>query len=154
MDQDVAKIYGGKVRVRACGICWEANRLLMVNHSSITPTDFWSPPGGGVEFGQSVSETLKKEFKEETGLIIRPGNFLFGCEFIEHPIHSIELFYEVTVEAGQLKTGCDPEIQIIKDVRFLSMDEIKGIPSGELHGIFRVTSSPASLQDLRGFFRI
>jgi 8-oxo-dGTP diphosphatase len=126
----------------------------MVNHASITPTDFWAPPGGGVEFGQPVNETLRKEFKEETGLNIRPGDFLFGCEFIQKPIHSIELFYAVTIDSGTLKTGSDPEIQIIKDVRFLSPLEIGNIPSGELHGIFRLVDSPAALQDLRGFFRI
>jgi 8-oxo-dGTP diphosphatase len=110
MDKEVAKIYGDKVRVRACGICWEADRLLMVNHSSITPTNFWAPPGGGVEFGESIGDTLTKEFAEETGLKIKPGDFLFGCEFIKRPIHSIELFYSVTVHDGKLKTGHDPEM--------------------------------------------
>jgi 8-oxo-dGTP diphosphatase len=154
MNNEVARIYGDKVRVRACGICWQEGRLLMVNHSSITPTNFWAPPGGGVEFGDSVADTLKKEFKEETGLLIEPGEFLFGCEFIEKPIHSIELFYRVSVKSGQLKTGRDPEIQIIKEVRFLSPEEIRNIPGKELHGIFRLIDSPVGLQDLRGFFRI
>jgi 8-oxo-dGTP diphosphatase len=154
MDAEIAKVYGDKVRVRTCGICWKDGRLLMVNHSLVTPTNFWAPPGGGVEFGQSVSETLRKEFKEETGLQITPGNFLFGCEYIQKPIHSIELFYSVTVDSGTLKSGYDPELQIIRDVRFLSTEEIQCIPSGELHGIFRLINSPAALNDLRGFFRI
>jgi 8-oxo-dGTP diphosphatase len=154
MEEKVAKIYGGKVRVRACGICWQADRLLMVNHAAITATDFWAPPGGGVEFGQSVSDTLKKEFREETGLDIIPGPFLFGCEYIQKPIHSIELFYAVETNAGQLRKGHDPEVQIIKDVRFLSAGEIGKIPPHELHGIFRLTASPTDLQHLRGFFTI
>jgi 8-oxo-dGTP diphosphatase len=154
VDHEVAKIYGDKVRVRACGICWKEERLLMVNHASITPTNFWAPPGGGIEFGQSVAETLKKEFHEETGLTIAPGEFLFGCEYIEKPIHSIELFYAVSIVSGRLKTGHDPEIQIIKEVRFLSPGEIEKIPAMELHGIFRFIDSPAALQGLRGFFRL
>jgi 8-oxo-dGTP diphosphatase len=154
MDAEVAKVYGNKVRVRACGICWKDGRLLMVNHSSITPTNFWAPPGGGVEFGQPVNETLKRELREETGLHITPGDFLFGCELIQKPIHTIELFYSVTVNSGILKRGSDPELQIIQDVRFLSPEEIRHIPSGELHGIFRLISSPAALNDLRGFFRL
>src|SRR5688572_14998085 len=98
MDAAVAKVYGNKVRVRACGICWRGSDLLVVNHQGVTDTDFWSPPGGGVEFGSSVEETLRKEFMEETGLKIRPGAFMFGCEYIQKPIHSIELFYEVMAE--------------------------------------------------------
>lgn len=154
MEKDVAEIYGNKVRVRACGVCWENDRLLMVNHDSITSTNFWAPPGGGVEFGQSIERCLKKEFIEETGLNITPGEFLFGCEFIQQPIHSIELFYQVKVYAGNLRTGSDPEIQIIKDVQFLTVEEIAKIPSKELHGIFRLIDSPADLKNLRGFFRI
>src|SRR3954468_14098393 len=109
MNAEVARIYGNKVRVRACGLCWKDDRLLMINHKSITPTNFWAPPGGGVEFGQSLEETLKKEFLEETGLHIMPGKFLFGCEYILNPIHSVELFYEVMIHGGTLKTGYDPE---------------------------------------------
>lgn len=154
MDGKVANVYGNKVRVRACGLCWNEGRLLMVNHTSITPTNFWAPPGGGVEFGYSVNETLRKEFLEETGLVVIPSAFLFGCEFIQKPIHSIDLFYAVTVQGGMLKTGRDPELQIIKDVRYLSMDEIQRMPPRELHGIFRLIESPSTLQDLRGFFRI
>jgi 8-oxo-dGTP diphosphatase len=154
MDKDVAKVYGNKVRVRACGICWHDDKLLMVNHSGITPTNFWAPPGGGVEFGQSIEEALKKEFLEETGLHVAAGEFLFGCEYIEQPIHSIELFYSITETKGKLKTGCDPEIQIIKDVKFLTTAEILSLPDVELHGIFRFLDTPDGLKNLRGFFRI
>lgn len=154
MDKDVAKVYGNKVRVRACGICWEDEKLLMVNHAAITPTNFWAPPGGGVEFGQSIENCLKQEFDQETGLTITAGDFLFGCEFIQQPIHSIELFYRVKIQSGKLRTGSDPEIQIIRDVRFMTPEEISAIPSQELHGIFRLIDSPADLKTLRGFFSI
>ena len=154
MDKDVAKTYGNRVRVRACGICWEHERLLMVNHQGVSEADFWAPPGGGVEFGQSISAALRREMLEETGLVVAIGDFLFGCEFIRDPIHSIELFYNVSVESGSLKTGTDPEIEIISDVRFLSFDEILKIPAAELHGIFHGLNSPADLKRLQGFFRI
>jgi 8-oxo-dGTP diphosphatase len=154
MDADVARIYGNRVRVRACGLCWQGSALLMVNHHGLTAGDFWSPPGGGVEFGNSVPETLEKEFLEETGLKIRPGKFRFGCEFIQQPIHSIELFYEVTVEGGKLITGRDPEIQIIEAVRYMDFNQVKNLPVKEVHGIFRLTTTPLDLKNLSGFYRI
>ena len=154
MDKDVAKTYGNRVRVRVCGMCWERERLLMVNHQGVSDTNFWAPPGGGVEFGQSISDTLRREFSEETGLRVAPGDFLFGCEYIRDPIHSIELFYDVHVESGALITGTDPEIQIISEVRFLSFEEILKIPTAQVHGIFHDVNSPADLKRLRGFFRI
>lgn len=154
MEKDVKEIYGNKVRVRACGLCWDGEKLLMVNHTGITPGDFWAPPGGGIEFSQSIEETLRREFREETGLHVTPGKFLFGCEFIQQPIHAIELFYDVKIDSGKLRTGSDPEIQIITEVRFLTPDEIHDIPKEELHGIFRFISSPVELLRLNGFFRI
>lgn len=154
MSPEVAKIYGNKLRVRVCGICWEKDRLLMVNHKGITGSDFWSLPGGGLDFGQSIAETLAKEFEEETGLLIDLREFLFGCEFIQEPLHAIELFFNVALVGGQLKTGNDPELPIITDVRFMTPEEIAKIPKDQLHGIFRIIDHPASLKSLNGFFRI
>ena len=78
MEPEITKIYGNKIRVRACGLCWQNGQLLMVNHKGITQTNFWAPPGGGLEFGESIEQRLKKEFSEETGLEISKGRFLFG----------------------------------------------------------------------------
>jgi 8-oxo-dGTP diphosphatase len=154
MDKKVEQVYGNKVRVRTCGICIRGESLLMVNHAGITPTDFWSPPGGGVEFGETIEKTLKKEFAEETGLDIIPGAFLFGCEFVQEPIHSIELFYTVTEAGGKLRTGFDPEIQIIKAVEYIPFKEIKLMDSSTYHGIFRSVDSIGDLLRLKGFYRI
>jgi 8-oxo-dGTP diphosphatase len=154
MDEKVARVYGDKVRVRACGLLIRRNELLMVNHKGITDGDFWAPPGGGVEFGDSIAETLVKEFLEETGLRIKPVDFLFGCEYIDKPIHSIELFYRVEEVGGKLEVGTDPEIQIIDKVKYLAFDDIKSRSSKHVHGIFRFADSMRQLESIRGFYRI
>lgn len=154
MDAEVAKIYGNKVRVRACGICWDKDALLLVNHKGLSASNFWAPPGGGVEFGQSIEACLTKEFLEETGLKIKVGKFMFGCEFISNPLHAIELFFEIYTEGGKLRAGKDPEIQIIDDVKFLTFDKIRALPKTQTHGIFQHATTPADLNKLTGFFRI
>lgn len=154
MEGEVANIYGHKVRVRATGILVKENQLLMVNHTGITTTNFWSPPGGGIEFDHTIQRTLIREFLEETGLQIETGKFMFGCEYIQHPLHAIELFFHVVGIGGQLKTGADPEIQIINDVQFIEFNEIKKMPSHEVHGIFRLADTLTDLNNLSGFYRI
>jgi 8-oxo-dGTP diphosphatase len=154
MDSKITQVYGNKVRVRACGLCWQKSALLMVNHKGLTEGDFWAPPGGGVEFGDSIEETIVKEFKEETGLIVKPGAFIFGCEFIQHPLHSIELFYEVQMAGGKLTTGEDPEVQIIDAVRFFEFDAIKKLSEDAVHGIFKVVNTISELRNLKGFYKI
>jgi 8-oxo-dGTP diphosphatase len=158
MNREIIEKFGNRVRLRACGLCWNEDKLLMVNHKSLTASNFWAPPGGGVEFGQSLADCLKSEFEQETGLEVNPGGFLFGCEFINGPLHAIELFYEVSVTGGELKTGYDPELgankQIISSVAFLSESEIAAIPQEQKHGIFKHCQKTKELCKLSGFYII
>jgi len=154
MDAEIGKIYGNKVRVRACGLCWQDGGLLLVNHKGITAADFWAPPGGGVEFGESLAQALIREFAEETNLTISVGGFRFGCELVRLPLHGVELFFDVTVVSGTLKTGHDPEHQIIEDVRFFSFDEIRGLPPEQRHGIFNQLPQVGDIGEICGFYTI
>ena len=154
MQPEINNLYGNKIRVRICGLCWREEQLLMVNHRGLAEGDFWAPPGGGLEFGESVEERLREEFRQETGLHVSVGHFRFACEFIKRPLHAIELFFEVTVREGALMKGDDPEYPIIQDVKFMTPSEIRSTPGSNLHGIFRVVSSPGDLKTLTGFFTI
>ncbi len=159
MDAPIVNMtYGHKVRVRACGICLKNNDLLMVSHSNLSKGDFWAPPGGGVEFGQTLEETLIREFNEETGIKVAPGKFLFICEFIKHPLHALELFFEVQYVSGSIRTGIDPEMkedeQIIKNVRWMTASEIKNHPKEALHGIFAFCDQPEDIVKMSGFWHI
>lgn len=154
MDPAIANIYGNRVRVRVCGLCYDGDALLLVNHQSLGKADFWAPPGGGVDFGLSIAETLKKEFLEETNLTIDVGPFAFGCEFIHPPLHAIELFFHVSRLSGTLQKGYDPELQIIKEVAFLTPQQILALPAEQLHGVFTKHASEGKLQNLVGFYRI
>jgi 8-oxo-dGTP diphosphatase len=154
MDTQISDVYGNRVRVRVCGLCWRGSDLLLVNHRGLSVGDFWAPPGGGLEFGESAQERLQKEFREETGLIITPGRFLFACEFIQRPLHAIELFFEVVATDGTLQKGDDPELGIIEAVTFMTPEEISAVPEQCRHGIFGLVKSSHELTKLTGFFRI
>jgi 8-oxo-dGTP diphosphatase len=154
MHQDLIELYGNRVRIRVCGVCWIDKRLLMVNHASLTDTDFWAPPGGGVEFGATVDQNLERELKEETGLDVRVEEFLFACEFLREPLHSLELFFRISILNGGLVVGTDPELAIIKDVRFVSEEELAKIPADCLHGILRDARTETEFRKLSGFYRI
>jgi 8-oxo-dGTP diphosphatase len=154
MDPTIANIYGNKVRLRACGICWNNERLLLVNHRLVSSEDFWAPPGGGVEFGQSIEETIRREFREETGLNVEVGRFMFGCEYINQPLHAVELFFAVDIHSGDLAPGADPELQIISDARFFAPDDIRRLKPGSAHGILQYGCESRDLEQLGGFYRI
>jgi 8-oxo-dGTP diphosphatase len=123
----VHRTYGNQLRVRVCGICVQEDKILLINHSGMNESgEFWSPPGGGLQFGETIEDCLKREFLEETNTIISVGKFLKVNEFLEPPLHAIELFYEVKIVAGEMQVGFDPEMeqQIIKEVKWLNFKEI------------------------------
>lgn len=147
-----ASSFAHKLRVRVCGICIQDHKLLLVRHAKTLANDmFWAPPGGGLQFGESMQQCLKREFKEETGLEVEINRFLFVNEFLNDPLHAVEFFFEVRAVNGALLTGTDPELdeesQLIKDVTWLSMKEIQSIPLRDRH---RVLQYLISLDDLMG----
>lgn len=158
MDKSVQEIYGNRLRVRVCGLCWQDDKLLLVNHSGLRKGSFWAPPGGGMEFGSSAAENLLREFGEETGLTVVVGRLAFLTEFLHPPLHAVEMFYEVTVKGGDLAVGSDPETdaesQLIREVRFMTISEIDRLPGEEKHGVFGMVKSSREIRALNGYFRI
>jgi 8-oxo-dGTP diphosphatase len=141
INTDIANYYGNKLRVRVCGILIENNRLLVVEHKNIGENGvFISPPGGGLQLGENIENCLKREFLEETGLVISVERFLFVNEFLDLPLHAIELFFLVKKVNGELRLGTDPEMQpneqILQRIFFISENELAEMASGSLHQIF------------------
>lgn len=132
--------------------------MLLVNHSGLQNGPFWAPPGGGMEFGRSAEENLAREFREETGFIIRVGRLAFVTEFLAPPLHALELFYHAEVVGGTLRTGADPEMgpenQLIQAVRYLTVREIDQLPQKAKHGAFGVVPTSGRIRELNGYFRI
>jgi 8-oxo-dGTP diphosphatase len=158
MNETITALYGNQTRIRVCGLCWQEERLLMVNHHLMGKRNFWAPPGGGVEFGQRAGEALIREFREETGLHVQVGDFRFITELVSPPLHAVELFFQVQVVGGFLQTGTDPEMpagnQVIQAVEFMDWAKLLALPQAEKHGILRYCNTLKDLQTLTGFYRI
>lgn len=135
MNENLINQYGNQLRIRICGICVQDNKILLINHSGLNESnEFWSPPGGGLQFGETIEECLKREFLEETNTIILVGKFLKIREFLKPPLHAIELYYEVKIASGIVKKGFDPEMeeQIINDIQWFNFEQILKKEEGRL----------------------
>lgn len=129
MHQEAVNLYGNHLRVRVCGVYIKENKILLVKHHALQEEGFfWAPPGGGLQFGETIEEALKREFIEETGLNIEIHELVAVTEYLNLPLHAIELFFHVNVINGEIIQGKDPEIsaenQLISDVKMLSITEI------------------------------
>lgn len=129
----------------------------MVKHVPLGPEGYlWSPPGGGVVYGKPMHDQLVQEFSEETGLSVKVGQFLFVNEYLNTPIHAVEIFFHVEIISGTLRVGHDPELplqdQMIKEVRFIDFEEIKKMNPLTVHNSFRHCSNIDELLKLKGYF--
>jgi len=153
----IIKKVGNKLRVRVCGLCIENDKILLVNHHSLKDGGvFWGPPGGGMDFGLSAEENLKREFLEETGLKIEIEKFLFVHEYLSPPLHAIELIFKVRKIGGKLYTGFDPEMgrkeQIIENVQFIEFKKIRKLNKDALHQMFSNDEDIQEIENLEGYF--
>lgn len=159
LSEEVIKQYGHQLRTRVTGILQERDTLLMVKHVGFGELGFlWSPPGGGMEYGLSAPENLKREFLEETGLEVEVKDFLFACELLKPPFHAIELFFEVKATGGELIVGKDPEMkdehQIIKQVDYMTIAEIAGHPPKGMHKAFHNIEHIEEVLRRKGYYQI
>jgi len=141
MEKEIIEKFGHILRVRPSGIVMQGNAVLLIKHASLNDEGiFWSPPGGGLNFGESIHSCLAREFLEETGLEVGVGKFIRLYEYLKAPLHAIELFFECTILSGTLKLGIDPELeldaQIIQEIKFIDLQALQLLPSNIVHPIF------------------
>ena len=122
--------YSGFIRIRVGGLYTENQKLLLIKLTSpISGEDIWIPPGGGVNFKESLEDALIREFDEETSLSIEINDLRFTSELIQNDFHVIEFFFDVSKITGNVILGFDPEHskdqQLINDIGFFSQEEIK-----------------------------
>lgn len=145
-SEEIKAIYGNKIRIRVCGILENGQQFLFVNHKKLNKDHvFWNFPGGGVEDGESIRETLKREFQEETNLEITVEQFCFFNQVIVDSLHAIELYFRVKSQKFIAKVGNDPEFNIITDLKWMNLDEFLGLP---IHQKPMAFSNFKSIKDL------
>jgi len=91
----------------------EAGRVVLVKRAHPPIQGQWSIPGGVLEIGETVRQAALREAREETGLIVEPGELLGVYDrILRDPEHRVQYHY-VLIDflcprvAGQLHAASD-----------------------------------------------
>ena len=156
ISKEIEAKFGNQLRIRVNGILIENEKLLMLKHQMGNGKILWSVPGGGMNYGSHAIENLKREYLEETSLEIEVGRYLFVHEYLDPPLHAMEHFFEVNRINGNAKLGKDPELsgtnQILLEISWKTIQEIKSIPNESLHQVFWGIKSLSEMGLWNGYF--
>ncbi|MCB5168879.1 NUDIX hydrolase [Streptomyces bambusae] len=112
MTAEHAKVPKPRVQL-VIGVIRRGEEVLLVRESlGVNGEVLWSLPGGGVEDGELMNEALRRELREETGLLV--GNpvrtaFLMHIDSERHP-SAVAVAFEVDAWRGDL-APTDGEIE-------------------------------------------
>lgn len=111
--------------------------LLVANERPIAgrATTVWDLPGGGVESLETLAEALRREMREETGLVVDVGDLLFVAEGerIRQGTRTgvwRSFFFSVNPTGGALDISGD---QDILDVRYEPRATLPGLLTAPYH---------------------
>lgn len=108
-----------------------AGRLLLVRRAHDPGKGRWSLPGGRVEPGETDSQALVREMREETGLAVTPGRLVGSLERLSLT-GVLQIFdYACTVVDGRLRAGDDADDAAwVATARFYTLDRQGALTDG------------------------
>lgn len=83
--------------------------------------DYWSPPGGGVEGDEELTETVLREVFEETRLNVAVGELAYIDELIDNNGRMLKLWYFADYLGGEIDLTNNPALdEGIVEARWVS----------------------------------
>lgn len=145
-------------QVAVGGVIWDRcpdtgeRRVLLVQRGQPPSAGKWTVPGGRVEPGERLSDALRRELREETGLEVAPGALVEVVEIIvpageddgeddgdgdggdgssDDGFHYVILDYLAELRGGALAPASD-----VRDARWCTAAEMAALPlTGQLERV-------------------
>ena len=106
-------------------VCVHRGELLLVQRGTEPERGRWSLPGGRVEAGETVADALRREVREETGLVVEVGELVGWAERQGPGYHFVilDLAATVTDDRLQLVAGGDADA-----AQWVALDRLEMLP--------------------------
>jgi 8-oxo-dGTP diphosphatase len=88
----------------------QKNQILLGARKGAHGKSSFAPPGGHLEYGESLEECAIREMLEETGLSVTNPEFIGITNdfFAAEQKHYVSIFMRVQLPSGQIITNCEP----------------------------------------------
>jgi ADP-ribose pyrophosphatase YjhB (NUDIX family) len=118
-----------KIDIRVAACILKDDKILMIRHKK-GDERYWLLPGGRIEYGETMIETLEREMIEETGLEVRVGNLMFVSEAIpeDNHRHIINMFFEAEIVNGKIRLGNEEILDAVEFIDINKLDKITIYP--------------------------
>jgi 8-oxo-dGTP diphosphatase len=106
----------------------KSRRVLLIRRGTPPLLGEWSLPGGVLECGETLREAVVREAREETGLVVEPGEMLGIYERVIRDDDKRVRYHFVLIDflcrrlSGDLKAGSDAA-----DVRWFTREELPAL---------------------------
>ncbi len=124
---------------RCRGLVFDGDALLMVRFNHPEDGDHWQIPGGGADPGETLGECLIRELREETGLIVEPGELRYLSHVLAGNRVNPHMYFEAKAVGGNLQdlsAMTSEESEWFVERRFVNRSESLAIPSHPQHGVW------------------
>ena len=111
VDPRLTKIDDCLYRVAVKAVIINESKILLVQEAG---DDFWSVPGGGIDYNEDTTAALKRELQEEIAVSpeeihINPTVQLILSGNIHNAVPRLNIFYKVTVPVHMVKAGAESQ---------------------------------------------
>ena len=103
------------------GVILKEKKILLIKRKNKPFKGKWALPGGFVEYGERVEESVIREVYEETGLKTKINDLIgvYSDPNRDPRGHTISVVYILDIKDGELKSGDDAA-----DVKFFNLKEL------------------------------
>ena len=121
-------------RDTTAGVLNEDGRYLVAQRKKGGPlSEKWEFIGGKNRYGETLQDTLKREWMEEVGLKISVGEFLLNTEFDNNDTHYTLHCYRVY----SVSESTELSLSVHNDVRWVTREELSSLDFGPSDGVIR-----------------
>jgi 8-oxo-dGTP diphosphatase len=112
-----------------CACIVHEGRLLLIARAQEPGKGNWSFPGGRIELGETIFEAIRREVREETGVMIDPEEVFQVHDWITRDetgqvrFHYITNYVRARYVGGETRASSDAY-----DARWLTAPELEGLP--------------------------